>query len=73
MPYGLIVPVAVAWLTYRYCGLPQPTARSKWIVGGMVAFSMTASSLLWIYLGLVLQLGIAIFILLYMKIVTESK
>ena len=68
MPYGLIFPAAVAWLTYRYCGMSAPSMRSKCIVGVSAAASLTVGSYVSIYLVLLLQLGIACYILLYMKV-----
>lgn len=72
MPYGLIFPVAVAWLTYRYCGMSEPSMRSKCTVGMLAAASLTTGWYVSIYLGLFLQLGIACYILLYMKVKSEG-
>jgi hypothetical protein len=73
MPYGLIFPIAVVWLTVRYGRLSEPSVRSKWIVGGLAAASFALSWYVSIYLAMVVQLGICFFVLLYMQVKTQGK
>jgi hypothetical protein len=69
MPYGLIFPVATVWLTYRLCQNPKASARLKICAAILAACSFVLPRFLGGYVGMSLQLGLCIAILLY----TEAR
>jgi hypothetical protein len=42
MPYAVVVVGAVILLTIRYLRSPRPSARSKWVVGGLTIATLGA-------------------------------
>ena len=75
MPYGLIFPIATIALVLRYIIATDASSRAKYIVGGIAGASFVIPSLFPYgpYVAMALQLGVCVFVILYLTAVTPEK
>lgn len=75
MPYALIPMLAAVGLGIRYLFLPDASARSRIIVASAVLLSIAIWWYFpkWMVAATLLQVGVSIFVLLYLKVNSSAS
>jgi hypothetical protein len=72
MGYGLIFPIATAVLSLRYIISSDASHRAKYIVGGLAWASFLVPQNI-PYCGILIQFGVCVFVLFYLKSVNPHR